>query len=195
MKKKSFHFYLMSLFSIYSEKKHSYIDPEKVSIEGEVNGLFYSGSIEARFKNTEENLDKYKFLIGNDSNNEIGFHNLKVKIDENDYTIQTRSLKEAKSSYKQMEENNEQAILGKGDEYYSVIYITNILQNQTLTISVDFELPVTIISDNDICLLFPLNYPNNDGTLKCNDFHMRVKCSLFELKEKSITSKDRKSVV
>lgn len=188
MKKKSFHFYLMSLFSIYSEKKHSYIDPEKVSIEGEVNGLFYSGSIEARFKNTEENLDKYKFLIGNDSNNEIGFHNLKVKIDENDYTIQTRSLKEAKSSYKQMEENNEQAILGKGDEYYSVIYITNILQNQTLTISVDFELPVTIISDNDICLLFPLNYPNNDGTLKCNDFHMRVKCSLFELKEKSITS-------
>ena len=169
----------MSLFSIYSEKKNSYVNPQRVSIEGEVNGLFYSGSIEATFKNEDEELDKYKFLIGNDNNNQIGYHNIKVKIDENDYTIKMQALKEAESSHKQMEENGEQSVFGKGDEYYSILHISNVRQNQSLTISIDFELPVTFISDNNIYLVFPLNYPNNEGNIKCDEFHLSVKCSLF----------------
>ena len=93
----------MSLFSLYSDKKKSYVNPQNVSIEGDVNGLFYSGTIKVSFKNTEEDLDKYKFTIGNDSNNQIGFHNFKVKIDENDYIIKTQEIKEAKSNFDTME--------------------------------------------------------------------------------------------
>ena len=178
----------MSLFSFYSEQKKSYVDPQKVNIRGEVNGIFYSGSIEASFKNTDENLDKYKFEIGNDLNSQFGFHNIKVEIDENEYMIQMQEIKEASKDFKEMEKNNEQAIFGKGDECYSVLYITNVLQNQTIKITVEFEIPVTFISENIICLFFPLNYPNNNGNIKCDNFNFSVKCSLFELKEKSVIS-------
>ena len=178
----------MSLFSLYSEQKKSYVDPQSVNIEGEVNGLFYSGSIEASFKNTDQSLDKYKFEIGNDLNDQVGFHNIKVEIDGNEYKIKIQEIKEARSGFKEMEKNGEQAIFGKGTEYFSVLNITNVLQNQTIKISVDFELPVTFLSENIIGLFFPLSYPNNDGNIKCDNFSFSVKCSLFELKEKSVIS-------
>lgn len=157
----------MSLFSFYSEQKKSYVDPQSVNIEGEVNGLFYSGSIEASFKNTDHELDKYIFEIGNDVNDQIGFHDLNIEIDGSKYKIKMQELKEARSSFNKMDEIGEQAVFGKGDDNYSKIYITNVLQNQTVTVSLKFELPASLISENIICLMFPLKYPNDEGYLKC----------------------------
>lgn len=78
-----------------------------------------------------------------------------------------QELKEA-SNHKKMKENNEQSILGKDDEYYSVICISNVLQNQTVTIYVDFEYPVSFILDSIINLFFLLNHPNNDAFITCS---------------------------
>ena len=77
----------MSLFSIISEKNKTFINPQRVSIEGDVNGIFYSGHIDAIFENSDSSIERLKVLIGNELNNKIGFHDLKLKIDDNPYRI------------------------------------------------------------------------------------------------------------
>ena len=180
----SFHFYLMSLFSIISEKNKTFINPQRVSIEGDVNGIFYSGHIDAIFENSDSSIDRLKVLIGNELNNKIGFHDLKLKIDDNPYRILTQQIQESETTFKQMEAQGEQVIFGFGNEFYSTLFISNVLKNQKITLSVDFELPVNIV------IFFPITYTGSlkGETLKCQEFNLSVKSSLSDLNEKSSSS-------
>ena len=179
----------MSLFSIISEKNKTFINPQRVSIEGDVNGIFYSGHIDAVFENSESSIERLKVLIGNELNNKIGFHDLKLKIDDNPYRILTQQIQESETTFKQMEAQGEQVIFGFGNEFYSTLYISNVLKMQKITLSVDFELPVSFIANN-IVIFFPLTYTGSlkRETLKCQEFNLSIKSSLFDLNEKSSTS-------
>lgn len=79
-----------------------------MSIEGDINGIFFPGTIEAEFEKANKPIDKFTILIGNDLNSQIVFHNIRVKIDNDDYKILTQELKAAKSSFKQTEKQGEQ---------------------------------------------------------------------------------------
>ena len=173
-----------------SEQKRSYIDPQSINIDGEINGIFFTGTIEASFENTDSQIDKFNVIFGNELNEQIGFHNIKVLIDGNTYLIKTQQLKEAKSTFEKGETQGEQVIFGQGDESYSTFYISNVLQNQVVSFSIDFELPINFIEGNNIDLSFPLIYAGSGGrqALKCKNFKFSVKSSFFELKEKSISS-------
>lgn len=179
----------MSLFSIISEKNKAFIDPLKVNIEGDINGIVFSGHIDAIFENSNTTIEKLKVLIGNELNNKIGFHDVKLKIDDNQYKILMQQIKESETTFKKMESEGEQVIFGFGNEFYSTLYISNVLQKQKVTLSVDFELPISFIANN-IVIFFPLTYTGSlkRETLKCNDFNFAVRSSLYELNEKSATS-------
>ena len=180
----------MSLFSIKSEQKRSFIDPQSINIEGEINGIFFTGTIEASFQNTDSPIDKFNVMFGNELNDEIGFHNIKVLIDGSTYLIKTQELKEAKSTFEKGESQGEQVIFGQGNEFYSTLYISNVLQNQVVSFSIDFELPINFIENNIIDLSFPLIYACSGGrqAMKCDNFKFSVKSSLFEMKGKMVSS-------
>ena len=180
----------MSLFSAQSDLSSQIIDPSQVKIEGEINGSFFSGKIEMKFLNQTSELDDFKLLIGKNENSNICLHDFQAKIDENPFIIKIMEVNEAKEIFEQKVSNNEQAVFGVGDDSYASIDIPNILPDQIVTISVNFELPVTYTSENSIGLFFPLTYPGteNDEVMKCSNFQFSLNFQSLQLKENSISS-------
>lgn len=153
----------MSLFSARSDLSSQIIDPSQVKIEGEINGSFFSGQIEMKFLNQTSDVDDFKLLIGKNENSKICLHDFQVKIDKNLFIIKLMEVNEAKEIFEQKVSNNEQAVFGVGDDSYASIDIPNILPDQIVTISVNFELPVTYTSENSIGLFFPLTYQGTES--------------------------------
>ena len=180
----------MSLFSAQSAINLEIIDPSQVEIEGEINGSFYTGRIEMKFHNQKSELDDFTLLIGKNENSKICLHDFKVKIDENPFILQIMEVNEAKKIFEQKVSDNEQAVFGIGDDSYASIGIPNILPNQLVTISVNFELPVTYISENCIGIFFPLTYPgrDNDEVMKCSNFKFSLNFRSLHLKKDLISS-------
>ncbi|KAK8838500.1 von Willebrand factor A domain-containing protein 5A [Tritrichomonas musculus] len=180
----------MSLFSARSEIDLRIIDPSQVEIEGEINGSFFAGRIEMKFFNQNSKLDNFKLLIGKNENSKICLHDFQVKIDENPFVLKLMEVNEAKEIFEQKVSNNEQAIFGVGDDSYASIDIPNILSKQLVTISVNFELPVTYISENNIGIFFPITYPGTkyDEIMKCSNFKFSLNFQSLQLNENSISS-------
>ena len=180
----------MSLFSAQSEINLRIIDPSQVEIEGEINGSFFAGRIEMKFINQNLKLDNFKLLIGKKENSKICLHDFQVKIDENPFVLKLREVNEAKEIFAQKVRNNEPAVFGVGDVSYASIDIPNILPNQLVTISANFELPATYISENNIGIFFPITYPGTkyDEVMKCSNFKFSLNFQSLQLNENSISS-------
>ena len=180
----------MSLFSTKSNFAEKIIDPKKVNIEGEIAGNFFAGRIEMIFLNDYCSLDDFTILIGKNTNSRICLHDFQVKVDENPFLLQIIEIKEAQKNFREKIKEGEKAVFGIGDDSYATIAIPNILRNQMVTISVNFELPVTFISHDTIGIFFPLTLPglNNDKLLKCSDFYFSLNFSYYHLPGTFITS-------
>ena len=68
--------------------------------------------------------------------------------------------------------------------------IPYILPNQELTLSVNFELPITFISNDVNGIFFPLTCPtyDDDEVVKCEDFHFKCKFNTDQFQPNSISS-------
>ena len=185
-----FIFYLMSLFSCTSTN-NSIIHPNKVNIEGEVIGSFYSGKVEMIYKNDTEILEKYTLLIGQSSASNICLHDFKILLDNNSLSLKIMEKEEAKRQFEKLKDDNQPTAFGIGTDSYSSLEIPYVLPNQTVTISAEFELPVSYPTKSTIEFFYPLTYPkekSNDEIIKCDDFQFTCKFNSFPLKPNSVTS-------
>lgn len=181
----------MSLFSLTDQINFNCVHPRSVRIDGEVTGLFYSGTIEMKFVNDEYPISDFQLKIGQGSNNKIGFHNLKVFLDDTPYLIKfRRNGRTLIFSNEKLESDNNSPTHGIGDDNYNVLDLPQILQNQLITVSTDFAIPLSMISKDIIGLTFPLTCPSlkNSEILSCSDFKFSLQFKLFPLKPNSITS-------
>ena len=85
---------------------------------------------------------------------------------------------------------NTHPIYGIGNDSYAIFDLPQILQNQVITVSMEFEMPLSMPSKNVVGLSFPLTYPSstNSEILVCDDFNFECKVKLFPLKINSISS-------
>ena len=181
----------MSLFSLTNQTTSTCVHPLSVKIEGEASDLFFSGLIEMIFTNETHLMSNFELKIGQGSNNKIGLHNLKIALDDVPYLIQLRPKKEAKKLFKKMLQSDEiSPIYGIGNDSYAVMELPQILQNQVITVSMEFEMPLSMITENVIGLTFPLTYPSskNSKILSCSNFRFACKFNFLPLKPNSISS-------
>lgn len=167
----------MALFS--AKVDYRIENPKTTKIDGEVNGSYFSGRIEMTYLNETKDLKKYTISIGENSSN-ICLHDFNIKIDKNPFIIKIMEKEEARKIFKNKIRDNEQAVFGEGSDSYTTIEIPNVLPNQVLTISAEFEIPVSFPSKNTIGVIFPLTCPSDYGDptiLKCSDFHFSSKFS------------------
>ena len=73
---------------------------------------------------------------------------------------------------------------------YTSLSIPYVLPKQELTLSANFEVPITFISNNINGIFFPLTYPTfkDDEIVKCNDFHFACKFNSDQFQPNSISS-------
>ena len=181
----------MSLFSVFSKEKKFLIHPRKVIIEGEIAGSFYSGRIEMKFFNDLQTIDQYHVLIGKSSANKICLHDFNIKLDENPFSIQIVGKKEGFEIYlDKIYTQNEEAVFGIGADSHATLDIRYVLPNQELTLSANFELPITFISNEINGIFFPLTYPtyNDDKIIQCEDFRFTCKFNTDQFQPNSISS-------
>lgn len=178
----------MALFA--AVRNYHNADPKTTRIDGEFNGSYYSGRVEMTYINETQILEDYQINIGKNSGGNICLHDYNIKIDNNPFIINIMKKEEAKQIFENKIAQDGNAVYGEGGDSYSSIQIPNILPNQVLTISAEFELPVTFPTKDTIGIIFPLTCPCHEGStiLNCADFHFSCKFSSFSLNEKSITS-------
>lgn len=84
----------------------------------------------------------------------------------------------------------QQAVFGIGTDSYASLNIPYVLPNQELTLSANFELPITFISNDVNGIFFPLTYPTyrDDEVVKCEDFSFSCKFSTDQFQPNSISS-------
>lgn len=130
---------------MFSAKKKGFlIHPIKACIEGEIAGPFYSGRIEMKFLNDLQIMDQYQVLIGESLQNKMCLHDFNVKLDENPFSIQIVGKTEGFERFiEKALTQNEPAIFGIGKYSYATLDIRHVLPNQELTLSANFELPIT----------------------------------------------------
>lgn len=181
----------MSLFAAFSGKNRALIHPQKVSIEGEVAGSFYSGRVEMKFSNDQEKIDEYQILIGKSSANKICLHDFNIKLDENPFKIEIVEKNEGYQIFIDKAYNQyQQAAFGIGTDTYASISIPYVLPKQELTLSAQFELPITFVSNDINGIFFPLTYPTyrEDKIVECDDFKFVCKFHKNQYKPNSISS-------
>ena len=181
----------MSLFSLTNQTTSTCVHPLSVKIEGEASDLFYSGVIEMKFTNETHPISNFELKIGQGTNNKIGLHNLKVALDDVPYLIQLRPKEEAKKLFSEMlQSDNISPIYGIGNDSYAVMELPQILQNQVITVSMEFEMPLSMITENVLGLTFPLTYPSskNSEILSCSNFNFAIKFNFLPLRPNSISS-------
>ena len=136
----------MSLFSLTNQTSLNCVHPCSVRIGGEITSMFYSGIIEMKFKNDTHPVSDFQLKNGQGSNNKIGLHNLKVSIDDTPYSIRLRPKEEAKKLYQEMlKDCSTNPIYGIGNDSYAVLELSQILQNQLITVSMEFEMPLSMM--------------------------------------------------
>lgn len=164
------------LFSAVSQIQNQIIHPKKVDITCRYSSSFCHGKITMQFKNSQISIDKFKILIGKNSGNSICLHGFQIKIDNN--LIIPKMIKniQSKNAFENKIKRNGKEVFGIGDDSYSSFIIKDILKNQIVTISVNFELPAKFISEHSIGLFFPITCPGltNDEILNCTDFHFSM---------------------
>ncbi|KAK8838593.1 von Willebrand factor A domain-containing protein 5A [Tritrichomonas musculus] len=181
----------MSLFAVFNEKGKTLIHPKKVSIEGELTGSFYSGRIEMKYRNEKEKMQQYHILIGKSSASKICLHDFNIKLDENPFTIKILEKNEGRQIFIDKAYNQyQQAVFGIGTDTSAELNLPYVLPNQELTLSANFELPVTFISNDTSGIFFPLTYPSfeNDEIVKCDDFQFSCKFNQDQFQPNSISS-------
>ena len=179
------------MFSLTNQTTSACVHPLSVKIEGEASDLFYSGVIEMKFTNETHPISNFELKIGQGTNNKIGLHNLKVALDDVPYLIQLRPKEEAKKLFIDiLQSDTSIPIYGTGNDSYAVMELPQILQNQEITVSMEFEMPLSMIAENVIGLTFPLTYPSskNSEILSCSNFNFACKFNLLPLKHNSISS-------
>lgn len=179
----------MSLFSAIINHTLVNINPKTTNIEGDVVGSYFTGRIEMSFLNETQKLQDFDLVIGKSTNSNVCLHDFNIKINNNPFIINVMKKVEARELFEQKIQDNGQAVFGEGGDSYAEIKIPNILPSQALTVSAEFELPVTFPTQNTIGIIFPLTCPSlkgNDTILECSNFRFLCRFPSTKLTEKLI---------